>query len=144
MEEKDPKQKILKFFGEKKIEKEEDEILHLDNLNIFTQNFNSEDNENDQNELNLSEILEKNNFSSNNISIFPQKKEPNAVKYIGFWKSNIINGKGIYYYENGEKYSGDFIMGKKSGKGKIFYANGNLKYSGEFAMDKITGKIIFI
>ncbi len=40
-----------------------------------------------------------------------------------------MNGKGIYYYANGQwngdKYLGYYKDGKKNGKGILYYANGN-------------------
>ena len=33
-----------------------------------------------------------------------------------------MEGKGIYYYSNGERYEGDFRKGKREGKG-IYYSN---------------------
>jgi len=45
--------------------------------------------------------------------------------YIGEFKDNIPNGKGIKYYLNGNiLYEGDFINGKFEGKGKYIYDNG--------------------
>ena len=46
--------------------------------------------------------------------------------YIGEFKNNIPNGKGIKYYSNGNiLYEGDFINGKFEGNGKYFYDDGD-------------------
>jgi len=50
------------------------------------------------------------------------------------------NGKGKEYYENGKlKYEGEYINGKKNGKGKEYYENGNIKYEGEYLNDEKNG-----
>ena len=83
--------------------------------------------------------------------------------YIGQFKNNLPNGKGIKYYSNGNiLYEGTFINGKFEGKGKYFYddgeyfvggyknglrngngmnyyKNGNIKYEGDFVDDKREG-----
>ena len=42
----------------------------------------------------------------------------------------IMKGKGIYFYNKyGNKYEGDWVNGKKEGNGIYFYKNGN-KYTG--------------
>ena len=51
----------------------------------------------------------------------------NGKYYIGEFKNNIPNGKGIKYYSNGNiNYEGDFINGKYEGNGKNIYENGEL------------------
>ena len=83
--------------------------------------------------------------------------------YIGEYKNNIPNGKGIKYYSNGNiLYEGDFINGKfegngkyiyedcdyfigeyknglRNGKGKIYYKNGNIMFEGNYINDKEEG-----
>jgi len=39
-------------------------------------------------------------------------------------------GKGIYYYSNGERYKGDFKNNMREGKGIYYYSNGD-RYKGE-------------
>ena len=52
--------------------------------------------------------------------------------YIGEYKNNIPNGKGIKYYKNGNiLYEGNFINGKFEGNGKYIYENGDY-YIGQF------------
>jgi hypothetical protein len=41
------------------------------------------------------------------------------------------NGRGLYQFENGNKYSGDFKRSTMHGKGTIVFANGN-KYNGDW------------
>ena len=84
--------------------------------------------------------------------------------YIGEFKNNIPNGKGIKYYSNGNiLYDGYFINGKFEGKGKyiyddgdyftgeykdglrngkgiVYFKNGKILFEGEFINDKKEGK----
>ena len=61
-------------------------------------------------------------------------------EYKGDFKNNKYEGKGkgIEYYENGNKrYEGDFNNGKFEGKGIVYYENGKIEYIKEL---KIKGK----
>ena len=34
-------------------------------------------------------------------------------RYEGDWKNNLPEGKGVYYYNNGNRYEGEWKNGKK-------------------------------
>ena len=56
----------------------------------------------------------------------------NGDYYIGEFKNDHRNGKGVEYYKNGnKKYEGDFFNSKYEGYGKYIYENGDY-YIGEF------------
>ena len=38
------------------------------------------------------------------------------------------------------KFEGDFLKGKRKGKGKEYYENGNLEFEGEYLDDERNGK----
>ena len=40
----------------------------------------------------------------------------NGDRYEGEWKNDNKEGKGIYYYSNGDRMMGDFFNGKPIGK----------------------------
>ena len=82
--------------------------------------------------------LKKNN-DENMINY--QKKYINGT-YEGQLKNGKIEGKGIYYYNNGNRYVGDFKNEKREGKG-IFYWNDGNRYEGDFKNGKIEGKGIY-
>ena len=63
----------------------------------------------------------------------------NGDKYEGDIKNNIFEGKGAYYYHNGEKYVGDFKKNMRDGRGVFYYKNGDL-YEGEWKKHKRHGK----
>ncbi len=44
--------------------------------------------------------------------------------YNGEWLNDLMNGKGILNYNNGNKYEGDFVNGKFEGKGKFSFEDG--------------------
>ena len=57
---------------------------------------------------------------------------------------NEINGKGKeYYWYNGKLFfEGDYLNGRKNGKGKEYYNNGKIKFEGEYFNNlKWTGKV---
>ena len=66
----------------------------------------------------------------------------NGDKYEGDWKNNKMEGSGIYEYNDGDKYDGDWVAGKKQGKGTYTFAKGS-KYVGEWVQGKMEGKGIF-
>ena len=53
-----------------------------------------------------------------------------------------MEGKGIFYYNNGEKYDGDWKENKKEGNGIYYYSNGSI-YEGEWKDDKKEGNGTF-
>ena len=83
--------------------------------------------------------------------------------YLGEFKNNLPNGKGIKYYKNGNiLYEGDWVNGKQEGKGKViyeneeyyigqfknglrngkgkfYYSNGNVEYEGDWSNDGFVG-----
>ena len=50
-----------------------------------------------------------------------------------------ITGLKIKTYHNGDKYEGQFINGKRQGKGKYIYKNGDI-YEGDFNQGLKEGK----
>jgi len=55
---------------------------------------------------------------------------------------NCENGKGLYLFESGDIYEGDFKNGKRHGKGVYSWKNGK-KYEGRFENGNIEGKGTF-
>ena len=62
-------------------------------------------------------------------------------KYIGEWKYGQLNGEGIYYLKNGERFEGRFEDNKYNGYGKYYYNNGEY-LEGIFKDDLPTGNCI--
>ena len=55
-------------------------------------------------------------------------------KYEGDWRNNKIEGKGIYYYKSGNRYEGDWRNDNREGKGIFYFPNGDRRmgdYSNE-------------
>ena len=39
-----------------------------------------------------------------------------------------MEGKGIYYFNNGDRYEGEWKNDKREGKGKYYYNNGDREF----------------
>ena len=54
----------------------------------------------------------------------------------------LVNGNGkVKEYDNNILiFEGEYLNGKKNGKGKKYYEDGTLYYEGEYLNDKINGK----
>ena len=63
-------------------------------------------------------------------------------RYFGELKNGKKDGKGVYYYSNGDRYEGDWKAGLRDGKGVYYYSNGE-RYEGDFKEDKFTGRGVF-
>ena len=50
-----------------------------------------------------------------------------------------MEGFGKYFYNNGDRYEGEFKGGIREGNGKLFYGNGD-RYEGEFRNNVREGK----
>ena len=69
--------------------------------------------------------------------------ENEEYKYEGQLLANeIFDGKGTYFWPNGDKYIGDFVDGKFEGKGKEVWVNGDI-YEGTYLKDQRHGKGIY-
>lgn len=64
---------------------------------------------------------------------------PNGEKYIGEFKDNKRNGQGVTTFTDGEKYVGEFKNDEYSGQGIYSFSNGN-KYAGKFTNGKYSGQ----
>ena len=64
-----------------------------------------------------------------------RKLYQNGDSYEGDWVNGKRDGKGKMIYANGDAYEGDWV----NGKGKMIYANGD-SYEGDWLNDKRDGK----
>ena len=67
----------------------------------------------------------------------------NGAKYIGEFKRDKLDGKGIFYYSRGGKYFGEFKNSKKEGFGLEYLDK--YKYKGCFhlILNSVTLIIVF-
>ena len=59
-----------------------------------------------------------------------------ADRYVGDWMRGKPSGKGIYIWENGARYEGEFKNGKVDGRGAYTSAKG-VRYEGGFTDGKL-------
>ncbi len=78
--------------------------------------------------------------SSKNSGLIINKQEPELV---GCISGNCIDGYGIYNFNNGDYYKGDYVNGYRTGKGYYKWSNGN-QYEGDFLYNTQNGKGIFV
>ena len=99
--------------------------------------------------LNLTEIkpLTNNEFYVGNlengkIAIY---YSDGRLKYEGDRVDGKFEGKGTYYYKNGNHYEGEWKKGLKHGKGILYYdfEDKNKKYEGNFSKGNFEGKGIY-
>ena len=69
-------------------------------------------------------------------------KYNNGEKYEGEYKNNLRNGFGIYTYKDGYIYKGQWKDDKKHGKGILYFPNGEI-YEGDFREGDFDGLGIF-
>ena len=85
---------------------------------------------------NLQKIIINNNNYINGTKIYT------FGKYIGQLKNNLRDGKGIMYYNNGDRYEGDWKNDKQEWKGVKYWNDGD-RYEGDYKNDKAEGKGIY-
>ena len=82
------------------------------------------------------------NFKINNIN---NQQELKGIKngynwrYVGQVVNGLREGKGIEYYNDGDRYEGDFRNDKREGKGIHYFHNGD-RMMGDYYNDKPIGK----
>lgn len=67
----------------------------------------------------------------------------NGDKYVGQWKNDQPNGRGIYYFATRERYEGDFLNGAFEGQGTMYYPDGAY-YKGSWSKNRKHGAGAFL
>ena len=63
--------------------------------------------------------------------------------YEGNWVDGRKSGKGTYTWKNGDKYIGEWKSNKRNGKGDMFYSNGNI-FKGNWLANKTRGEGVMV
>ena len=80
----------------------------------------------------------------NNINQINNKEiKYKSGRYIGQVVNGLPEGKGIYYFNNGDRYEGDFKNDKREGKGIYYFHNGD-RAMGDFYNGKPIGKHVML
>ena len=85
----------------------------------------------------LSQNLKINNI--NNQQELKGIKNGKKWRYIGQVVNGLREGKGICYWEDGDRYEGDFKNDNREGKGIYYHHSGSI-YEGDFRNDIAEGK----
>jgi antitoxin component YwqK of YwqJK toxin-antitoxin module len=113
------------------IQRIKDIIVKMNNL-INDNKKNTELIRNDIQALNNNISKQFEDLKNKNISIINnQTKIYDDGKYEGEFKNNKREGKGIFYYNNGDRYEGDYKNDKREGKGILYFNDGD-RYEGDF------------
>ena len=62
------------------------------------------------------------------------------VQYMGEWAKDKMGGKGLFYFDNGDVYEGQFVDGEKHGIGSL-RRSGGLEFVGEWVRDKMSERV---
>lgn len=57
-------------------------------------------------------------------------------EYKGYKWEGMRHGFGVFYYQDGGMYEGEWRFNKMQGKGKLYYQSGKLAYEGDWANDQ--------
>ena len=107
-----------------------------------------------ENRKNMEAIMNQISFLQNKINQINQNMNINNIinqqelkgkdwRYFGQVINGKREGKGIIYYNDGDRYEGEFKNGKKDGKGIYYYNEEPFKddrYEGDFRDGKLEGK----
>jgi len=64
----------------------------------------------------------------------------NGNRYEGQWKDGQWHGKGKYYFTTGDRYEGDFANSIREGIGAYYFSQSGAKYIGEWKGDRQNGQ----
>jgi len=78
--------------------------------------------------------IQGNCFSGYGVYVFNS-----GAKYKGNFKKGLLHGKGIFYFSNGDRYTGDWKDQNRHGYGKFVFKSGNI-YTGYFVKNAFEGK----
>ena len=60
-------------------------------------------------------------------------------RYEGTKYNSMRHGKGVFYYNEGGKYIGQWKENKMNGRGVLYYPNNEIAYDGEWKDDQLWG-----
>lgn len=70
---------------------------------------------------------------------FVVERYKQGSEYKGFKVEGMRHGQGVFYYQDGGMYEGEWRLNKMQGRGKLFYQSGKLAYEGDWANDQFSG-----
>lgn len=61
-------------------------------------------------------------------------------RYKGYKLNGLRHGQGIFYYQDGGHYEGEWKFNKMNGYGRLYYQSDRLAYEGQWLDDQFHGK----
>ena len=108
------------------------------NLELKKNDINKMNNKFNTNKYDLAKF----NKDNNEDNINNQELKLKDGKYFGEVVNGLREGKGIYCYNDSDRYEGFWKKDKKEGKGIMYLSNGD-RYEGDFRNDDYEGKGIY-
>ena len=86
-------------------------------------------------------VLERGSQNATRASGETEKRHGSGIAYLtdgfklyeGEWKENLRDGRGTYFWPDGDRYEGEWKEGLCHGKGTLYRPDGSLTYDGEWA-----------
>ncbi len=93
---------------------------------------------------NYNGVFENGKFHGEGTIQFFKTKTDKPEEYSGLWVNGFPYGKGIYTWKNGNKYEGNYELGKKKGQGKYVFNLEKNFYEGAWSNGKPNGKGVLV
>ena len=133
-----------KFFNWKKgtnILKNQTKVYNnndLNNVQIYNGELNYDNQRHGEGKLTTTKYVRIGMWRNDKFTGWGRECKRNQESLEGRFVNGLLNGKGIFLNNKGEKYVGDFVDSRKHGKGE--FTTKTIRYEGEFNNNKMDGK----
>jgi len=110
----------------------------LDNIQIYNGELNYDNQRHGEGKLTTPKYVRIGTWRYDKFTGWGRESRRNGEYVEGRFVNGLVNGKGIFLNNRGDKYIGDFVDSRRHGKGQLISAN--IKYIGEFNNNKMDGK----
>ena len=133
-----------KFFNWKKgtnILKNQTKVYNtndLNNVQIYNGEMNYDNQKHGEGKLTTTKYIRIGMWRNDKFTGWGRECRRNQETIEGRFVNGLVNGKGIFWDNKGDKYVGDFVDSRKHGKGE--FTSKTIKYIGDFNNNKMDGK----